>query len=172
MYTNCISSWISCWVLVSSKERGLRLLISNSVHCSFWLFTVGLGDYWKNLFLIPFLIWAGFGIQTPLEFRKTLFSSINPYIHYNSYLHELRSSNRTTRRDVWKEHRKSLCCFTFYCTLLSTLLPKPVLFTANGFLYKHVPEATCSSLLGSLCFPSQFWHLSVQNCAFWGCCAT
>lgn len=48
MYTNCISSWISCWVFVSSKERELRLLILNSVYCSFWLFTEGLSDYWKE----------------------------------------------------------------------------------------------------------------------------
>lgn len=60
--------------------------------------------------------------------------------------------------DVWREHPKSLHCFVFYCTLLSTLLPKPLLFTANWFLYKHVPEASSSSLLCSLCFPHpQFW---------------
>lgn len=78
----------------------------------------------------------------------------------------------TAHRDMWKEHQKSLHGFSFYCTLLSTLFPKAALFTANGFLYEHVPEVSSSSLPGSLCFLSRFWHLSVQNCALWGCCAT
>lgn len=175
MHTNHISSWISCWVSVSSKERELRLLILNSVHCCLWLSTEGLGDYWTEPLSnsLPNTSRLWYSDMSRIQKNSVVFSSINLYIHYKSYLHELQPSpNMTTQRDVREEQQKPLHWFSFYCTLLSTFLPKPVLFPANGFVYKHVPEASSSSLPGSLCFLSHFWHLSVQNCALWGCCAT
>lgn len=137
MNANCLPPWNFCWFLDSSKTKEWTVLILSLVHClsvKGWVII-------ENSFLIPFLIPETIGIQTLLEFRKTfsitvwilLFIIAGTYMNCNLPLTYI----MTTCIYVWREHPKSLHCFTFYCKHLYSASKGTIIHSKLIFIQTH-----------------------------------